>query len=99
MVGRADAPERDARTRCLGAPPGRGRCPQTRDTLGSMPRFLRLSALLVAALLAVACSATSGAASFDPSGPCTTDGRGPGAYPELEALVPQRFLEATPKPL
>jgi len=99
MVGRADAPERDARTRCLGAPPGRGRCPRTRDTLGSMPRFLHLSALVVAVLVAVACSATGQAASFDPGGPCTTDGRAPGAYPELEALVPQKFLDAAPERL
>ena len=38
-------------------------------------------------LAAGACSALGGA-SFDPSGPCVADGRLPGAYPELEALVP-----------
>ena len=64
-----------------------------------MLRFLRLCVLLAAVLVAVACSASRQAASFDPAGPCTTDGRAPGAYPELEALVPQRFLDATPKPL
>ncbi|MFL5726329.1 MAG: hypothetical protein ACJ77F_08315 [Chloroflexota bacterium] len=34
-------------------------------------------------------------ASFDPSGPCTSDGRRAGAYPDLEALVPHEFREAT----
>src|SRR5262245_60047583 len=38
---------------------------------------------LVVAVLVAGC-----AAAFDPSGPCTTDGRAAGAYPELEALVP-----------
>jgi hypothetical protein len=44
--------------------------------------------LLAAALTALA---GCGGASFDPSGPCTTDGRGAGAYPTLERLVPERF--------
>jgi hypothetical protein len=29
--------------------------------------------------------------SFDPAGACTTDGQQPGAYPELEALLPTEF--------
>ena len=33
---------------------------------------------------------------FDPSGPCTTDGRAAGAYPELEALVPRLFEGRAP---
>jgi hypothetical protein len=41
---------------------------------------------LVLTLLAAGC-----AASFDPSGPCTTDGRAAGAYPDLEALVPHEL--------
>lgn len=41
------------------------------------------------ALLAVAIAGCSLAgSSFDPNGPCTSDGRQPGAYPQLEALVP-----------
>ena len=32
-------------------------------------------------------------ASFDPGGPCTTDGPAPGAYPELEALIPTTYEE------
>jgi hypothetical protein len=31
------------------------------------------------------------APSFDPTGPCTTDGSAAGAYPELEALVPTTY--------
>src|SRR5829696_7976741 len=34
--------------------------------------------------------------SFDPTGDCTTDGRAPGAYPELEALVPTRYQGVPP---
>jgi len=29
-----------------------------------------------------------GAPAFDPTGPCTADGQAPGAYPDLEALIP-----------
>lgn len=43
--------------------------------------------LLAAGLVAVGC-ATAPAATFDPAGPCLTDGKTPGAYPELEALLP-----------
>src|SRR6476620_3644704 len=48
-------------------------------------------AVLLVALVAAACSS----ATFDPSGPCTTDGRAAGAYPDLEALVP-RTLDGRP---
>jgi hypothetical protein len=44
------------------------------------------------ALVASACSAEK----FDPSRPCTADGRAAGAYPELERLVPTRFDESSP---
>ncbi len=36
---------------------------------------------------------------FDPSGPCITDGRAPGAYPELEADVPTSFRGRAPDQL
>lgn len=52
---------------------------------------------LVFAVLLAGCSGP--AASFDPSGPCTTDGRAPGAYPELEALVPSRYRDEAPATL
>lgn len=48
---------------------------------------LRLAALAAALTLCLgACQA--GQASFDPNGPCTTDGRAPGGYPDLEARLP-----------
>ncbi len=55
-----------------------------------------LAALL--ALLSGACRATT-AGSFDPAGPCDADVRLPGAYPELEALVPSRLLDEAPTQL
>ena len=53
-------------------------------------------ALLVAGV--VVASGCSGAAtpSFDPTGPCAGDGSAPGAYPELEALVPTTFENRAP---
>jgi hypothetical protein len=59
-------------------------------------RSFRLTALLIAiiALLAGACGQ-----SFDPTGPCVTDGSAPGAYPDLEAAVPATFRGVPPKEL
>jgi len=54
--------------------------------------------LLAIALGVAACSGAA-ASPFDPSGPCTTDGSAPGAYPELEARVPTSFLGAKPERL
>lgn len=51
----------------------------------------RHAAALVAVILASAVAAAGCAAPFDPEGPCTADGRVPGAYPSLEALVPRDF--------
>lgn len=67
-----------------------------------MPRLRRHAALLLFGLLGVALVTACGggtAASFDPTGTCTTDGRAPGAYPDLEALVPARYLDAAPERL
>jgi len=52
-----------------------------------------LAALALAALLTVLLAACSAGASgsFDPSGPCTTDGKAPGAYPDLEARIPKTY--------
>lgn len=62
-------------------------------------RSSTLTAVVLAlALSAGACSATP-AASFDPSGPCTVDGSAPGAYPDLEAMVPTTFQDTAPKTL
>lgn len=54
--------------------------------------------MLAIALSLAACSSDA-ASSFDPNGPCTTDGSAPGAYPELEARVPTSFLGAKPERL
>ena len=56
----------------------------------------RPRAALVVAALSVLVIAGCGAASFDPSGPCTTDGRAAGAYPSLEALVPRDLAGEPP---
>lgn len=37
------------------------------------------------------------AASFDPSGSCTTDGAASGAYPDLEARVPTTYRDTAPE--
>jgi hypothetical protein len=61
-----------------------------------MPSLGRIGVLvLAAALSAVACSGGP-PPSFDPTGACATDGRAPGAYPDLEALVPRKFMDAAP---
>jgi hypothetical protein len=67
---------------------------------GGMPRIsgpigrLVLFALVAGSL--VACVGEA-AVSFDPTGPCTTDGAAPGAYPDLEARVPTAYREAPPE--
>jgi hypothetical protein len=58
-------------------------------------RAVPILAAFVIALLAGACSANA----FDPTGPCTTDGAKPGAYPALEALVPSTFRGGPPTAL
>lgn len=56
------------------------------------PGALRaLAPSLLAVAVAVLAVAGCGGGSFDPAGPCTTDGRAAGAYPDLEALVPTSF--------
>ncbi len=82
----------DARTRCLGAPGSRRGYPS-----GVTHRLHRrgpaLSAVVLAALAVctLGACATAPTASFDPTGPCTTDGRSARAYPELEARVPTSY--------
>lgn len=58
-----------------------------------IPRRLVLSLLAVFAL--VGCS-TAPAVSFDPTGPCKTDGAAPGAYPDLEAFIPTLYQGVAP---
>jgi hypothetical protein len=65
-----------------------------------MPRAsVRLSVLvLLAALSFSACVATP-PASFDPTAACTQDGSAPGAYPDLEAMVPTTYENGPPQTL
>lgn len=58
------------------------------------PRRLRAAALAAVALLLSGCGA-----SFDPTGACTVDGKQPGAYPDMEALVPKTYNGTSPKEL
>jgi hypothetical protein len=58
--------------------------------------FLTLTFALVACL--TACGGAS-APSFDPTGTCAADGRAPGAYPDLEALVPTSYQGTAPETL
>jgi hypothetical protein len=55
-----------------------------------VPRLLAL--VILACLAVVACSPVA----FDPSGPCTSDGRMAGAYVELENMIPATVAEAPP---
>jgi hypothetical protein len=59
-----------------------------RSRLRGRPPFVAVLGLLATLSLAVAACGLTGGATFDPTGPCVTDGRAPGAYPDLEALVP-----------
>lgn len=57
-----------------------------------------LALLLTLALGVVACSGPA-TPSFDPTGVCVADGSAPGAYPDLEALVPATFQGQPPETL
>jgi hypothetical protein len=105
MVARTDAPimgrpyqVRGGTTR-PGAPPAsrhldrpyhRGMSPRSAAAVSA--RAFR--AILVVALFAALAGCAG--ASFDPSGPCTVDGRAPGSYPELEAVVRTTFRGEAP---
>jgi len=82
------------------APDGLARPSLTRDTLARVPRLAPLRPLVLAAVIGVVAGCSGApAGSFDPSGPCTTDGRAPGSYPDLEALVPKTYRGAPPQTL
>lgn len=55
----------------------------------------RLVLLALAAMVLSACASQT----FDPTGPCNGDGRTPGAYPDLEAQVPDSFRGRLPDQL
>jgi len=58
---------------------------------GTAPRL----ALVALAALALGCG--PGGATFSPAGPCLADGKAPGAFPALEALVPRTFDGRAPE--
>ncbi len=80
---------------------GRPHCPYHLTMSPRFRRVLHVPALRVAGAILVAASlvAGCGTATFEPSGPCTVDGRAPGTYPELEALVPTSFRGRGPDSL
>lgn len=61
-----------------------------------MPLRVVAAALLALAVGASASACAGAPASFDPNGPCTTDGSASGAYPELEARIPTTYEGAAP---
>lgn len=66
----------------------------------SSMRHRALAAIGIAAVLfATAACGSPDAPSFDPTGPCTTDGAAPGAYPDLEARVPTTYEGQVPERL
>ena len=94
MVGRIRAPNRVPLYQ-VSQRTGRGLpvpCVHMRPTL-RLVTPLRF-ALLVAVLVTACAGSTS--PSFEPTGSCTSDGSVPGAYPELEALVPALYMDVAP---
>ncbi|HET9344280.1 MAG TPA: hypothetical protein VFO05_01155 [Candidatus Limnocylindrales bacterium] len=57
--------------------------------LPGLRHLVRLFAALAAVLIGAVAVAGCAGATFDPSGPCTADGRAAGAYPSLESLLPR----------
>lgn len=55
--------------------------------------------LLAGLITALAACSDATVPSFDPTGPCTTDGAAPRAYPELEARVPTSYRDTAPEKL
>ena len=64
--------------------------------LRSAARFVSRAIGLVLVVVMLTGLAGCTGANFDPSGPCSTDGRALGAYPELEANVPTTFRGRAP---
>ena len=64
------------------------------DTLSAVRRAIRrpVGALVAARDRSPRDARAVASATFDPSGPCTVDGRVAGAYPDLEAMVPRTLL-------
>jgi hypothetical protein len=64
---------------------------------GLAARVARPLLVAIVVLAIVACGGSSTpVVSFDPSSACTTDGQQPGAYPDLEALLPKQYAGRAP---
>jgi hypothetical protein len=61
-----------------------------------MPLVARIGFFVLAVTLLFAACGGGPAPSFDPAGQCSTDGRAPGSYPDLEALVPKSYQGVPP---
>ena len=61
-----------------------------------MPSLGRIGLFVLAVALAAAACSSGPPPSFDPTGDCTSDGHAPGSYPDLEALVPTKFMNVAP---
>src|SRR6476469_11099776 len=82
--------------------PGRTALRAARGECGyplAMPSLGRIGLFVLAVALAAAACSGGPPPSFDPTGDCTTDGRAPGSYPDLEALVPTKFMNVAPETL
>jgi hypothetical protein len=60
------------------------------------PATLLAAVALVAAVVLGACSASAPSTSFDPASPCPAQGQQPGAFPDLEAMLPTEYDGAAP---
>jgi hypothetical protein len=67
------------------------RIPAAAGTLRAMSRTRLLATALLLAIVVAACGSAIPVVSFDPVSPCTTDGRQPGAYPDLEGILPTAY--------
>jgi hypothetical protein len=56
-----------------------------------MSRTRLLATVLLLATVVAACGSAIPVVSFDPTSPCMTDGRQPGAYPDLEGILPSAY--------
>jgi hypothetical protein len=57
---------------------------------------MSLALPMVLAVVLAACGQQVPVRSFDPTAACTTDGQQPGAYPDLEALLPSEYEGKAP---
>ena len=60
--------------------------------------FVRLATVVVLVASVTACGSgpVAPVVSFDPAGACTANGQQPGAYPDLEAVLPRLYLGEPP---